>query len=196
MPTDQELVRKALSGQPAAAEELLLRHTPVLLSEAREAVWRLVDGEIEAEDIMQSFYERICRNSFRALALWHGLTAPNQESIEPYFKSILSNLVFDHVRPVLARRIRELHIDGEEPVDTEDPSGDFVDDIDHQQKLAAMWNCIETALNDRQRRIVRLFLEGRSHADIARLLGIQEGNSRVALHRALGALQRCIESRV
>jgi RNA polymerase sigma-70 factor (ECF subfamily) len=194
MPTDQELVRQALSGHSRAAESLLRRYGPVLRREAETGARRLCDGSIDPDDVLQEFYLKVCRDGYRVLALWRGLTDMEQPGIEPYFKEILRNVLRDAGRRARVRRGREADADD---IDLDELPGDSdcgEDEIAVEQRLAAVRECIESSLTEGLRDVIRLCIEGHSHAEIASMLGIEPGNVRVRLHRATEAIRRCLEN--
>ena len=80
------------------------------------------------------------------------------------------------LRPVATHDLPEIAIDPPEPVD-----------------VAALMRCL-AALDDRARRVVWLsFNEERSAEEIAGELAMTAGNVRVARHRAVQALRRCLD---
>lgn len=193
MATDQEIAREILANGPGAntvAGQLLLHHTAGL---RRHVMARGLPPGILLDDVLQDFYFKICRNGFRALAQWQGLTDPGVVSIFPYFCRILDNAVVDAVRR--QGRRREVELPGGELHDPEDPSPGPGHEVADRQLREALRYCLEFALSETERAVARRYVAGQSHAEIAAALGIEPGNSRVRLHRALQALKRCIESR-
>lgn len=72
---------------------------------------------------------------------------------------------------------------------------DAVEYSDHQQKeeqLAYFYQAVHE-LNDIEKALIFLFLEGQSHRDIGLQLGISEGNARVRLNRTKDKLQDIIK---
>jgi RNA polymerase sigma factor (sigma-70 family) len=193
--SDHDLVRAALLGDTRCAEGLLLRYEEALRQEIRAGAWQLRNS-VDADDMLQAFFVRVCEKGFRALAQWHGLTDPGITSIEPYFRQIMRNLLRDE-----GRRRRAIP---EDPDDVDDgresaqvDQGEGPEEIAATRELRlAMAQCIATALNPRQRQVIALHLEDREHAEIAATLGVTEGNSRVLLKRALDALKRCMTARL
>ena len=72
---------------------------------------------------------------------------------------------------------------------------DIVDASEHQQKeeqLSYFYKAIQD-LNEIEKALIFLFLEGLSHRDIGLQLGITEGNARVKLNRTKDKLQEIIK---
>jgi RNA polymerase sigma factor (sigma-70 family) len=192
MPTDQELVRAALLGHRSAVEQLFLRHEPALRRVIHAGAWQL-PADMDAEDVLQSFYERVCARGLRALTTWQGLSGPPDAGIEPYFATIVRNLLVDAGRKKLARQPEEPddgHDEHPDPDPTPDEAGDTA------TRRAALAQCIASALSPQQRQVIALYLEDRPHAEIATELGISVANSRVLVNRGLAALRACMDKRL
>ena len=69
------------------------------------------------------------------------------------------------------------------------------DDLDRAQSVRRFYEALD-GLPERQRRAFLLFeLDGLSVAEVAALMGLKEGNTRVLLHRARAAFVRCVGQR-
>jgi RNA polymerase sigma factor (sigma-70 family) len=67
------------------------------------------------------------------------------------------------------------------------------DDTERRLKLSAFYKAVHT-LNNIEKALIFLYLEGQSHKDIAEKLGISEVNARVKLNRTKQKLQDIIKN--
>lgn len=63
---------------------------------------------------------------------------------------------------------------------------------DKEEKIATMYSCIQK-LKPVDRMIILMTLEAVSYADIAEVIGIEEGNLRVRIHRIKNRLTKCVQ---
>jgi RNA polymerase sigma-70 factor (ECF subfamily) len=63
-----------------------------------------------------------------------------------------------------------------------------------RREVSRLLEAIAELAEDKQRLIILRFVEGLSHAQVARILGKSEGACRVMQHRALSALSRILGS--
>jgi len=164
---DEVLIREVMSGSERAFRHLYRRHTPRL----RVMVLRLVRyDDADADDIVQDTWLACCRglHTFRG---------------DAQFGTWLTRIGIRAARHRMAHALAEpTSLD---PADaavaaTDGPSMDAA--IDAERALRR--------LGDRDRIVFTLhYLEGLSHEEIARELGIATGTSRAILSRALTALR-------
>jgi RNA polymerase sigma factor (sigma-70 family) len=160
--SDDCLARLAADGGDSAFEILVRRHRPALLRSCAQ----ILSGA-QAEDAVQqallSAHQALRRNG-----------AP--ERFEPWLHRIAVNAA----RKELRRAPEELPLDEERTNGVEQPP-------ERHERREALRETIESigALPVRQRRaLVLRELEGRSHAEIARSLGLSKGAVRQLIHRA------------
>jgi RNA polymerase sigma-70 factor (ECF subfamily) len=168
---DRELVTRFLAARSETAfRRLYRRHTPRLY----QTVLRLVGGSgAEAEDVVQEVWLRAADRleGFRwvsSLSTW------------------LTGIAVNVCRETRRSRPREVEAAAEhEPAaGSLDPPGSGA--LDLERALAA--------LPDGYRRVVILHdVEGYTHEETARLLGIEAGTSKSQLHQARWALRRLLE---
>ena len=174
--TDQELVRLVVSGDVAAAEKLVRDHGGRLLALFRR--FRLAPDE--AEDAVQTVFERIFRNDRRALRDWRG-----ECSLTGYLASIALNIG----RTVLAAR---RNIDDPDPEERGDTRASPVLYLMLRRRRAYLEQAL-LKLAERDRTLLLLReLEGLSYAEIAAATGMTVNNVGVALHRAQRRLRRAL----
>jgi len=164
---DEVLIREVMSGSERAFRRLYRRHTPRL----RVMVLRLVGyDDADADDIVQDTWLACCR----------GLRAFRGDA---QFGTWLTRIGIRAARRRMAHALDEptsLDTTDAAVAATDAPSMDAA--IDAERALRR--------LGDRDRIVFTLhYLEGLSHDEIARELGIATGTSRAILSRALTALR-------
>lgn len=165
---DALLVDRVRSGDGDALGALYDQHAPRLLRVA----WRMLGERAEAEDVL------------------HDLFVGLPEALRRYDDAgrLDAWLIRCVVRLVLMR-LRQTRRRGEHvALDDRMPTGQVAPDVavevrELEVAIAALPMGLRTVF-------VLHRIEGFSHAEIARALGISEGNSRVRLVRALGQLQQ------
>jgi RNA polymerase sigma factor (sigma-70 family) len=168
---DRELVTRFLADRSESAfRRLYRRHTPRLY----QTVLRLVGGSgAEAEDVVQEVW-------LRAAGRLEGFRWVS--SLSTWLTGIAVNVCRE------TRRNRPREVDAtaehESAAGSSDPPGGGA--LDLERSLAA--------LPDGYRRVVILHdVEGYTHEETARLLGIEAGTSKSQLHQARRALRRLLE---
>lgn len=145
----------------------------------RRFVLRIVGNEALAEDIVQ---ETLLR-AITAAAGFSGRSRP-----ATWLSAIALNVLRDHYRRPATRTETEADAAALAELPAEE-DGDFVLSLMRQE----MGICIVEhlmALPERQREALALHDMGEaSHAEVAEILGIEEGNARVLLHRARATLR-------
>jgi RNA polymerase sigma-70 factor (ECF subfamily) len=180
VPSDAELVRRVLAGDSGAFGVLIDRYQGLLTLIAYRRTGR--PGEIE--DLVQETFVR----AFKALP---SLEKP--ERFKSWVAQIASNAALDRVR----RRSPVVSFDQESGMletfpqrDAPRPSGRLMVEEQRQRLIAAIESLPETY----QIPIVLRYLEGMSHADIAKRLGLREEAVRKRICRANEMLHRLVLS--
>lgn len=166
--TDGELVERARRGEVAAFGALYDRHAGRLLP----ALWRLSGGDHgHAEDLLQESF----------VQAWQRLDQlRDPERFGGWLKQVAVNRALGD-----RRRLRAAGDDTAlaHLADVEPPWPSA--DLDLERAIAA--------LPERARHVLVLFcLEGYSHEEIARTLGIEAGTSKGQLHRARNLLREAL----
>jgi len=172
---ENELFEGCRSGELRAFERLYETHAPRMKSIALN----LLSDPAEAEDAVQESFLKIYRGAraFRGAATFSTWTY-----------RVLVNTCYDFLR---RRKARPAAV----PLDAGEPGGALPagPDADHPLRLA-----LEKAvalLKPRYRDVFLLFeVEGFTHAEIARILGIAEGTSKTTLFTAKRKLRRLLAS--
>jgi RNA polymerase sigma-70 factor (ECF subfamily) len=123
------------------------------------------------------------------MALWQHAASfdPARGSAEAWLTSITRYRALDIAR----RRTRE--VVGVEIPETPDPEPDALAKLTGGAEVAALRRCLETLEPDRRGLVVAAFVDGLSHADLARKLAMPLGTVKSTIRRALAALKRCLE---
>jgi RNA polymerase sigma factor (sigma-70 family) len=170
--SDDRLARLAADGLDSAFEHLVRRHRPKLV----RACSRILSGP-QAEDAVQ----QSLLNAHQALRR-NG--AP--ERFEPWLHQIAVNAALKELR----RTPDDLPLDEALVTGVEQPPESQERRETLQQTIAAIG-----ALPVRQRRALILReLEGRSHAEIARSLGLSSGAVRQLIHRARSSVRSAVSA--
>lgn len=143
----------------------------------RRFVLRAVGNPDLAEDIVQE-------TLLRAIASPAGFAGRSQPMT--WLSAIALNVLRDHYR----RRSTRSEVAADETALENLPAGEDVVLALMQNEMGACIAGHLTALPDQQREVLSLHdIGGASHAEVAEVMGISEGNARVLLHRARAALR-------
>lgn len=162
------VARACAAGEPEVFAELYRTHSDRMQSIAYNHLGNVAD----AEDAIQETFLKL----HRAAGTYTG-----EASFSTWMYRILVNTCYDHMRK-RQRRIQEAPIDD---VITTERAGGSVDDV-KRIALRRMLN----ELPEQRRTVFMLFeIEGLTHAEIAEILGISEGNSKWILFATKKQLQ-------
>jgi RNA polymerase sigma-70 factor, ECF subfamily len=169
-PTDNDLIRQTLAGQPEAFEGLVRRYQGRLLS-AMVAVCGAVQ---EAEDVVQeTFLQAYCKlDGFRS---------------ESRFYTWLYRIAFNlsvnmrrRKRPALSAD----HRDGPNQVDVQDQTPGPEEPLNQAERSEMVLNAIQRLPDEFRQVLVLRELEGFCYETIAEVLALPIGTVRSRLHRA------------
>jgi RNA polymerase sigma-70 factor (ECF subfamily) len=169
-PSDEELIRRCLEGQPDAYRLLVERYWPVTYGLAR----RIMDNHDEAVDVAQEAFVRA----------YEHLNEFTRESRFPtWLLRVTSNYALDLKRRKRARERLRVHVPtygyapapDAEAIAHEEAShlSGILDELSHHQRLA----------------LVLKVVHGLETPEVARILGCSEGTVRVHLHQARKTLR-------
>lgn len=162
MSPDAALVKRCLSGDPAACRELVERFQTDVLAVCRRLLAHLHD----AEDVAQEVFLRV----FRSLNRWD-----NTHPLRPWVLGITVN----RCRTWIGRRGR-----GPELADYLHEAPDRRPADDSAEMIREIRDAVD-ALRDEYREVFVLFHElGRSYEEIAEVVGRPVGTVKTWLHRA------------
>ena len=168
---DANLVQRAKEGDKSAFVVLYERYQPPVFT----YVYYRVDDPILAEDLTAEVFVRLVAkiHTYRA-------TSP----LLAWLYTIARNLITDHYRQAQ----RETPLFERTTMNTQDPAVEAHRHLRESELRAAL-----NKLSEEQRQVVLLkFIERRSNAQIAALLGKTEGAVKSLQHRALETLRRIL----
>ncbi len=150
---DADLVARAGRGDRAAAEALMARHLPKMLSLAR----RMLSDQIEAEDAVQDAFLRLWTHAGR----WQ----PGGARFETWLYRVTLNKCYDRLR-----RRRTSNLD--EAADVADDTPDPAVQLEHAE-IARHIESGLAALPERQRAAIQLcHVQGCGNIEAAEIMGI------------------------
>jgi len=172
---EAQLIRQAQAGEQAAFTTIYDRHQPAVFTYLYYRVGNQATAEELTSEVFVRMVERMDRYRYRGKPLL------------AWLYTIARNLLTDHYRQ--ARRSTPLPLDGRLVANSGNPAAAV------ESQLAA--DCLQRALGhltEAQRRvIIGKFIEDRSNAEVAGILGKTVGSVKSLQHRALAALRRAIE---
>ncbi|MEM9556012.1 MAG: sigma-70 family RNA polymerase sigma factor [Acidobacteriota bacterium] len=171
---DRALIRAVLGGDPGAAEELARRLRPLAVGLARG---RFGLDAHAAADVWQDVVVRLWSDDFRALRAWRG-----EGKLTTYVAVIVSRLCLRQRRTPR----REAVAVEATPASTPDP----LQHAEHGERRQAVVAALD-GLSARDRLLLTLrYDDEREPREIARLLGLEPGTARKALHDARKRLRK------
>lgn len=171
--SDARLIESARAGSPEALGALYDRYGEVVF----QVVLRLTGSGFDAEDVLHDLFVGLPE----ALQRYD-----EQGSFGAWLKRVAVRLALMRLR---ARRRR-----GEVPLETAGPARTR-DGADHRLKARELWSAVAALPESIRMVFVLKWVEGYTHDEIASLLGISPGASRVRLSRALEALRETLRGR-
>lgn len=169
-PDDQRLATGCAAGDTKVFEEIYGRFGERMKSVA----WSHLGNVSDAEDAVQETFLKIHRAA---------TTFTGEASFSTWAYRILVNTCYDALRR-RKRRVEETNLD--DAVETAERTAPSVDDT----KRIALRRMLDE-LPEQRRAVFTLFeIEGLSHAEIAEILGISEGNSKWILFATKKELQQ------
>lgn len=170
---DAELVARVGRGDRAAAQALMARHLPGMLSLAR----RMLAGRAEAEDCVQEAFLRIWTHASR----WQ----PGKAKFETWLYRVTLNQCYDRLRK---RPMADLEAAAEVPDGAPDPQQSL-----ESQAVAAEVEAVLKQLPERQRAAILLcHYQERGNIEAAEILGV----SVEALESLLARGRRTLRSKL
>jgi RNA polymerase sigma-70 factor, ECF subfamily len=165
-PPAADLLQRAAAGQPDALADLYARYASVV----HRAAYRLTASRADADDVLQDVFVGLPE----ALRHFGG-----RGSLEGWIRRVAVRAALMRMRG--ASRRREVPLEGTDAPAAGDPSAG-IDRAVLERALSALPDALRVVF-------VLKEVEGYSHAEIGRLLGIREGASEVRLHRARKSLR-------
>lgn len=173
---DSQLVKEFQAGSERAFNELVHRH--------RKEVYYLALGMVgnhdDAEDLAQEAFVR----AYQSLSKFRG-----ESKVYTWLYRITVNLCLNHLR---TRRVRSFV--GLEKIEAVTPSADETDAPAELAELSETARQAIQALPDKQRAVFVLrHFQGLPHAEIARIMGREEGTIKANYFQAVRKLRKALE---
>lgn len=180
-PSDLEGCVGNVPPAPSAVDDLSEGATGLDIAAHRANLRRFVVSVVGNSDLAEDIVQETLLRAMTSAAGFAGRSRPMT-----WLSAIALNVLRDHYRrPALRNEVAadQTALDGL-------PSDDDIVLALMQDEMGACIADHLTALPDRQREVLTLHdIGGASHAEVAKVLGIGEGNARVLLHRARAALR-------
>lgn len=173
---EDTLVERARRGDAAAFGSLYERH----LDRIYRYIYYRVRTESEAEDLTEHVFLR----AYEAIGRYEQRGLP----FAAWLYRMAHNAIIDHYRG--SRPTTPI----EDAFDLEDGRQNPLDAVQANFDREELRIAIAHLTSDQQRVIVMRFVDGLSHAEVAEMLGKNEGAVRVIQHRALHALARVMRA--
>jgi RNA polymerase sigma-70 factor (ECF subfamily) len=170
------LVRAAVAGDADAYGRLYVRHLDAIYRYVRFRVGNAADAEDLTEQVFLKAWEAIA--GYRARGV----------PFASWLYRIAHNVVVDHHRQRAPEAMAPVQ---EEGMAASDRRG-TVEQVIESGELAALAAAISRLPEEQQQVVVLRFIEGLSHAEVARIIDKSPGACRVIQHRALAALHRLL----
>lgn len=184
-PTDRELVDRARDGNSAAFGELMKKHQQRI---HRLAIHMLRD-RAEAEDVTQETFIR----AYQALARFDGRSEPYT-----WFYRITINLSLNRIR---SRKARKTTHDTDDPrldgvlVDTKPATADPGAQAQRSEMYQVLTAGIDGLSDTLRTTLILVCIDGRSHEEVAAILGAPEGTIAWRVHEARRKLKEFMNAR-
>lgn len=174
MPTEGELVQRAIGKDAQAFGELYQRH----LSQIYRYVYYKVGNPTEAEDLTEQTF----------LKAWEAMGRYREQGVpfSAWLYRLAHNLVIDHHRTKHEATPLDTVIDAEDG----QPAPDDVAAL--RLDAAAVHRAIARLTPEQQQVVILRFIQGMSHGEVAAIMGKNEGAVRGLQHRALAALHELL----
>lgn len=171
---EQELARLCRNRDRLAEEELYTRYAARLLTLCR----RYIGDPDEANDVMQD-------SVIKTLDRISTFKYSGKGSLYAWLRKVTLNHILDVLR---RKRLKFKPLDSNQGDDVPEPDGDGIESIPREELMG-----IISRLPEMRRTIFNLYcIEGYSHKDIGRMLGISEKGSASALAKARNQLKAAI----
>jgi RNA polymerase sigma factor CnrH len=175
--TDSELVEYALSGEQAAFTILMSRHQEWVLRFIR----RHVRVSEDAYDLLQDTF----------LAVWRSLARYRQDRpFDAWVRRIALNKCRDRARRAAVRHMLGGRFNGDDAVEIADPAPGPAAQIESQQELQQLEKNMQKLSPSLKQPLLLSVIEGLSHFEVGRLLGMSPKAVETRVYRARARLEQ------
>ncbi len=168
------LVRRCAAGDGAALRRLYESQAPRL----KGLALRITRNAALAEDVLHDVFLEVWRRPDRF--------DPDRGTVAAWLTTLTRYRALDHLRG----RAREIGAgQGPDPIDDgPDALARLVSTSDGR----ALRRCLDLLAAEQRSLIVRAFVEGNTHADLAHLTGMPLGTVKSTIRRGLASLRKCL----
>lgn len=170
---EKYLIEKAIAGDSNAFGELYSLHL--------NAIYRYIYFRIGEQHDAEDLTENVFLKAWEALPGYKQLGSP----FSSWLYRIAHNIVVDY-----HRKIKPVPVSSEDGLleDQVDELTNTLRTVIEAEQLRELAKAISQLNNEQQNVIILRFVEGLSHAEIAQIIGKNEGTCRMIQHRALVTL--------
>jgi len=176
---ERSLVDRAVAGDTDAFGELY--------SQNLDAIYRYIYYRTGHQQDAEDLTEHVFIKAWEALPGYRDFGHP----FKSWLYRIAHNVVIDHHRRqrTQSESIQEVYVELRE----QSPAT-ALSEVIRNEDMAKLTHAILSLSSEQQQVIVLRFIEDLSHAEIAHILGKNEGSCRMIQHRALAALNNLLSS--
>lgn len=174
---EQDLVRRAVSGDVDAFGELYILH----LNAIYRYIFFRVGERPDAEDLTEQVF----------LKAWEALPQYKEQGnpFTSWLYRIAHNIVIDHHRRNAIVKANSVH-NSENQINSNEKSA--LHQILEHEGRTELAMAIAQLPEEQQQVIILRFIEGLNHSEVANIIGKNEGTCRMIQHRALVALNKLL----
>lgn len=169
-----EIVDRLVRGDAAAWEAFVRRFSPVIWAAVQKVVARAPAGRVEAADVAQEVFLRLCKDDFRLMRRYE----PERAALSTWLTVVATSTAIDALRRERGVRL---------PLDALPPEAVAVAPVEPAEKLKIP----AELLSPRQRLVMELIFErDMGVAEAAALLRVDPQTVRSTQHKALVKLRK------
>ena len=178
---DLELHRRLVAGDRVAFDRLYHRYSPT----AYGIAFRLTGQQLLAQDVVHEAF----------LALWRAPEAFDaaRGAFRSFFLSLVHHRAVDTIRREERIRARQERASNLEPVASEDPADEVVDDDSVARRRLEVRAALADLSGDQRQVLEMAYFEGKTQVRIAEELGIPLGTVKTRTFAALRKLRAALE---
>ncbi len=178
MPTESELIQRAIKGDAQAFGELYQQNLTVIY----RSIFYKVGNATEAEDLTEQTF----------LKAWEAIGRFREQGVPfaAWLYRLAHNLMIDY------HRTRHEAMPLDEILDAEDDQTGPEEIAAQRMDVATLQRAVVQLTDEQQQVIVLRFVQGLSHSEVAAIMGKNEGAIRGLQHRALQALHMLLAGRI
>ena len=182
MERDPELVKRCLSGDSAAWEELLRAHTRKIYN----LCYRFSGQGSDAEDLTQEIFIKI----FQTLRSYDAA----QGSFQTWLNRVARNHLVDHYRRTRKDRLTSSLEDETTPLEAKPGSGmSPAEHVESRERKELLQSALERLSPDMREAVILRDLQDLDYQEIAQVLGVPEGTVKSRINRGRLELARVLK---